>query len=86
MSQLNVIIKKDTFQSKSQSILISCIKKQTEYLYNDVKKDWQQLSDCLFELENKWVNIIKDKMNSLIHTVEYKKKETILIGIEGTDY
>lgn len=40
MSQLNVIIKKDTFQSKSQSVLISCIKKQTEYLYQDVRKDW----------------------------------------------
>ena len=86
MSQLNVIIKKHTFQSKSQSVLISCIKKQTEYLYNDVRKDWQAFSDCLSELENKWVNIIKDKMSSVINAVEYKNKDNILSGIEGTDY
>lgn len=32
------------------------------------------------------MNIIKDKMSSVINAVEYKKKDAILTGIEGTDY
>lgn len=32
------------------------------------------------------MNVIKDKMRSLVNAEEFKKKDNILSGIEGTDY
>jgi hypothetical protein len=47
MSQLNVITKNNVFKSKSQNVLISCIKRQTAHLYSDVKRSWEKYSKLM---------------------------------------
>jgi hypothetical protein len=45
MSQLQIITHNGNFDTRAQSILIECIKRQTNTLYTAVKKNWEYICD-----------------------------------------
>jgi hypothetical protein len=86
MSQLHVITQNSGFSSRSQSVLVSCIKRQTHNLYTHVKQSWNNICKAMESQESKLINTFFDKISKIFDDSKFKRKDELLTGIEGPDF
>jgi hypothetical protein len=86
MSQLHVITQKTLFKSRSQNVLIACIKRQTVTLYGKIKSGWEAICEKMEKQESEIINLVFDKFSKFFNGSNFKRRDELLTGIEGPDF